>query len=1336
MSDDENISLYDNPMRKKKINYFNYIVGIFLFILIGLSIFNIIYTYQTDNKIKNRNLEAIPQDPAGDNRIILSTPDMTKDFFVFYDASEKKSKHARIADLDRAVNLNPALESMNNNLLNVPGMSYIYSTSQNTFSTAGISDFGRNLINSNITGRGGEMFFMTTPTTFGKTTTTSFGRQLLATTSLSSLRGLLALTPGTNVQAFSSSLASIASLNIVANKMLYSTGVNTFATTDVTDFARTNILNATDGSDLLSGLGAIPGVGPVVDNSVPRFNGIGGSTLQPSLVTISDTGDIVIPTGRNLFIGTQQIDSTMFDNLYNSGVATITEAIWGYVESIDQELSTGSNVAFDSVETDAITCHGEIDMDSSKITNLLTPSSATDAATKAYVDTVASGTNIGYFGPVKYATVAALPACTYSGSSPGTLTKNTNGAVTFDGVTPTASDIVLVKNQVSGLQNGFYIVTTVGNGSTPFVLTRTTSTYYHGTSGLATLRTKCFVTAGNTLRGTGWISNLVTTIGVTDPIIFTQTNEGFNFDKGISFSEGSYNVNVPGTAGDIYINPSNQVAINGKVSISKGGTNNDTFTNGNIIYSSGGALISSTIVENTVLTTTNTKTLINKTLSDSSNNIAVDKIYSKTESISDAVTIGNKPTAINEVLTVTDLSPMTAEWVTPTIDINGLTEETSAANGDFIAVYDISASSPNIRKMTRANFLNGHTPVLPTGSGTNYIVAATGGDHTTIQAAVAALTSGGTITVYPGTYVITTPLNPSNNTKIIGVENVIITNSSDNGIFEITGTNKILSIKNLTLTGTSSTENIILIEATNTLYMEDINLNFAEDTDIGLYNEGVCFCDGLTSQGNFCLSNVIYNASTLILTKTFLENIMADDDTEAITSIIYNNGEIYIDDFSYSGSATYGISFQDSSFFYGNGIKLKDCINGIYLNGTNLDINISSFHSICTNDIFTGDSSDGTGSSVNISGYFNNLNIDSGYLGILNLEKNNNREKNISGLFTVGNSIIPTNSYFGQGLNDSFVIQKYNASTYTAVDNDATFTMFDGLTSGYICYIGDSNPFYSIEMNLSTALSGTTIVCEYYNGSAWTALNNYSVNLSGSNVSLFSSTSNNVIMRLNYDALVLNWATTTINSLVKYWVRFRLTNNITTSPAFTYIKVINDSLKITDDGRIEKFGKGETSGNMLLYPLNTTGAQNINIVLSSNLNIPMLQNRLTSNSDKLFYNFICPKNTDYSRYVTCKLRYCTVTSSSADLNIVLTYIKPSLFADEFNMLSGGLSETTITNTITPSSGDDSKTKTMSFNLDLSSMLGNKPIYFSITRSGTFSGTFTILDTEIIYSLCN
>jgi len=77
---------------------------------------------------------------------------------------------------------------------------------------------------------------------------------------------------------------------------------------------------------------------------------------------------------------------------------------------------------------------------------------------------------------VRLATDAALAASTYDNGVSGvgaTITKTGNGILPdIDGITPVVDDRILVKDQVAGLENGFYIVTSVGSAGTPWILTR------------------------------------------------------------------------------------------------------------------------------------------------------------------------------------------------------------------------------------------------------------------------------------------------------------------------------------------------------------------------------------------------------------------------------------------------------------------------------------------------------------------------------------------------------------------------------------------------------------------------------------------------------------------------------------------------------------------------------------------------------------------------------------------------------------------------------------------------------------------------------------------------
>ena len=83
---------------------------------------------------------------------------------------------------------------------------------------------------------------------------------------------------------------------------------------------------------------------------------------------------------------------------------------------------------------------GSVSLNSQKITNLADPSADSDAASKSYVDGVAQGLD------VKDSVVAAT-----------TANITLSGTQTIDGVSVSANDRVLVKNQSTGSQNGLYL---------------------------------------------------------------------------------------------------------------------------------------------------------------------------------------------------------------------------------------------------------------------------------------------------------------------------------------------------------------------------------------------------------------------------------------------------------------------------------------------------------------------------------------------------------------------------------------------------------------------------------------------------------------------------------------------------------------------------------------------------------------------------------------------------------------------------------------------------------------------------------------------------------------
>ena len=142
-------------------------------------------------------------------------------------------------------------------------------------------------------------------------------------------------------------------------------------------------------------------------------------------------------------------------------------------------------------------------------------------AAKTYIDNTRSGLE------VKDSVVAATTANLTAGYNNGTVgvgaTLTNSGsqvAIAIDGISLTTDDRVLIKDQTTATQNGVYKVTVVGNGSTNWVLTRTTDadTVAEFNSGVF-----FFVEKGTENADNGFVMSQDTTIswGTTD-ITFSQ----------------------------------------------------------------------------------------------------------------------------------------------------------------------------------------------------------------------------------------------------------------------------------------------------------------------------------------------------------------------------------------------------------------------------------------------------------------------------------------------------------------------------------------------------------------------------------------------------------------------------------------------------------------------------------------------------------------------------------------------------------------------------------------------------------------------------------------------
>jgi hypothetical protein len=177
----------------------------------------------------------------------------------------------------------------------------------------------------------------------------------------------------------------------------------------------------------------------------------------------------------------------------------------------DIALGANPNNIFDGIS-------GTRNANGARITNAGTPINSNDVATKSYVDSQTTGLDVK--ASVRAATTGNL-ASSYSGVGQ-TLTANSNGAISIDGESLALNDRVLVKDQTALTENGIYKVTTVGDGSTPYVLTRSDD---FNTSAEAGAGAFTYVEAGTSNSGKSFVQTTRNVVLDTSDLVFSVFGE-------------------------------------------------------------------------------------------------------------------------------------------------------------------------------------------------------------------------------------------------------------------------------------------------------------------------------------------------------------------------------------------------------------------------------------------------------------------------------------------------------------------------------------------------------------------------------------------------------------------------------------------------------------------------------------------------------------------------------------------------------------------------------------------------------------------------------------------
>jgi hypothetical protein len=279
-----------------------------------------------------------------------------------------------------------------------------------------------------------------------------------------------------------------------------------------------------------------------------------------------------------------------------------------------------------------------------------------------------------------------------------------------------------------------------------------------------------------------------------------------------------------------------------------------------------------------------------------------------------------------------------------------------------------------------------------------------------------------------------------------------------------------------------------------------------------------------------------------------------------------------------------------------------------------------------------------------------------------------------------GTPSYPSESVFGEG--DSHVVQKVytedSISTFVDVTTEAssntgsTYTYPDTNTGSAI-YVsnlypdstGSIAPFYGIKVNIQTAavLGAGNIIAEYWNG-AWTELN-CSTQLSGGSYWKYAKEYFNRTgeYHIKFDPdIITDWTPNDPVTLGTnyYWVRFRISSNITTAPVFEQNKISPNRSEKNPDGTDEYHGMGRTIKKVTLDASGPIegNMQNSDTYVDENIGVSFTANRYTAVADIRGYSFELPEDCDTSGKLILVWKGRHAATGNAQFTVRLKVVKP------------------------------------------------------------------------------
>jgi hypothetical protein len=276
------------------------------------------------------------------------------------------------------------------------------------------------------------------------------------------------------------------------------------------------------------------------------------ATLETRIAAVSSTMATSIANSNANIAAVSVLTKTNLDAIASVNSIAVAAASAGTSASLETRIAAvsatmatsiaNSNSAITALSaTMATSIANHLPLTGGTLTGALTlnadPTADLNAATKQYVDNL-TASGIHFHESVRVENPGALTV-TYDNGTAGVGATLTNAgaqaALVIDGITMVVDDRVLIYEQADATQNGVYVVTDIGSGSTNWVLTRSSDADTSGNQDDSSLDegSYFFVEEGNTGAGESYVCSTVGTItfGTTE-INFVQFSSSITYTAG------------------------------------------------------------------------------------------------------------------------------------------------------------------------------------------------------------------------------------------------------------------------------------------------------------------------------------------------------------------------------------------------------------------------------------------------------------------------------------------------------------------------------------------------------------------------------------------------------------------------------------------------------------------------------------------------------------------------------------------------------------------------------------------------------------------------------------